>query len=257
LDADGLLTLDPIPDVEPPPPLDVDVFEFEFSDDFDEHYGLLAPKTTVLVRAYLDDGDDQVLAEIRPSFVVMFEPNEDFIRRIEVSAVFLSHHRRRHRLAFKKVFRCLNPGIGVRVYHMLYKDSCEEHKLLSSMRREKGSFERLIKERGVRLQHPTTVLAVIIFVHSSDYAPSHNGRYTSQSRGPNYQNYQLTSRWRTAGAKHTAFSGCGRPPRIPVDAAVPAACQQVARDSCDAHGWRLYFEPDNVRGEEEFGRSDG
>jgi DNA excision repair protein ERCC-4 len=48
------------------------------------------------------------------------------------------------------VYRSSNPGLGVRVYHMVYKNSCEEHKLLASMRREKDSFERLIKERGVR-----------------------------------------------------------------------------------------------------------
>jgi DNA excision repair protein ERCC-4 len=40
--------------------------------------------------------------------------------------------------------------MGVRVYHMVYIDSCEEHKYLASIRREKESFERLIKERGVR-----------------------------------------------------------------------------------------------------------
>lgn len=32
---------------------------------------------------------------------------------------------------------------------MVYKNSSEEHKLLATMRREKDSFERLIKERGV------------------------------------------------------------------------------------------------------------
>jgi hypothetical protein len=42
------------------------------------------PKQTVVVRAYSDDSDDQLLAEIQPKFIVMFEPNEDFIRRIEV-----------------------------------------------------------------------------------------------------------------------------------------------------------------------------
>jgi DNA excision repair protein ERCC-4 len=33
---------------------------------------------------------------------------------------------------------------------MTYHNSCEEHKYLASLRREKESFERLIKERGVR-----------------------------------------------------------------------------------------------------------
>jgi DNA excision repair protein ERCC-4 len=32
---------------------------------------------------------------------------------------------------------------------MLYGDSCEEHKYLAGIRKEKDSFQRLIKERGV------------------------------------------------------------------------------------------------------------
>jgi len=55
--------------------------------EFDTHYGLLAPEQTVLVRAYTDDNDDRVLNEIQPKFIVMLEPNMDFIRRIEVSLV--------------------------------------------------------------------------------------------------------------------------------------------------------------------------
>lgn len=58
-------------------------------DDFDAHYGLLAPAQTVLVRAYSDDSDDQVLQEIKPRFIVMYEPNLEFIRRIEVRSHFL------------------------------------------------------------------------------------------------------------------------------------------------------------------------
>lgn len=32
---------------------------------------------------------------------------------------------------------------------MVYSNSCEEHKYLAGIRREKDAFERLIKERGV------------------------------------------------------------------------------------------------------------
>ncbi|KAG0694267.1 hypothetical protein DFH29DRAFT_330248 [Suillus ampliporus] len=100
--------------------------------DFDTHYGLLAPSQTVVVRAYTDDTDDQILAELQPRFIVMFEPNLDFVRRIEV-------------------YRNSNPGMGVRVYFMVYQLSCEEHKYLAGLRREKESFEKLIKERGSML----------------------------------------------------------------------------------------------------------
>jgi len=47
----------------------------------------------VVVHAYTDDMDDQILAKLRPRFIVMFEPNLDFVRCIEVS---LSFERGRH-----------------------------------------------------------------------------------------------------------------------------------------------------------------
>lgn len=55
--------------------------------EFEPFYGLLAPAQTVVVRAYTDDGDDRLLAELQPRFIVMYEPNQDFIRRIEVRFV--------------------------------------------------------------------------------------------------------------------------------------------------------------------------
>ncbi|KAH9934024.1 uncharacterized protein BXZ73DRAFT_89675 [Epithele typhae] len=113
-------------------PLEQEFELFTMDDDFDAHYGLLAPEKIVLVRPYSDDSDDQVLQEIKPRFIVMYEPNLEFIRRIEV-------------------YRNSNPGLGVRVYFMMYKLSCEEGKYLTGLRREKDSFERLIRERGSML----------------------------------------------------------------------------------------------------------
>ena len=53
-------------------------------DEFSGSYGLLTPEETILVRAYSDDTDDRMLDEIKPKFIVMFEPDMDFVRRIEV-----------------------------------------------------------------------------------------------------------------------------------------------------------------------------
>jgi hypothetical protein len=50
-----------------------------------DQYGLVAPEEMVIIRAYGDDGDDQLLNELRPRFIVMYDPNQDFVRRIEVS----------------------------------------------------------------------------------------------------------------------------------------------------------------------------
>ena len=41
----------------------------------------------MLVRAYSDDSDDRLLAELQPRFIIMYEPSHEFIRRIEVRLV--------------------------------------------------------------------------------------------------------------------------------------------------------------------------
>ncbi|KAF5388644.1 hypothetical protein D9757_004788 [Collybiopsis confluens] len=109
-----------------------DMSTLEFTTEFDAHYGLLLPAQTLLIRAYSDDTDDRMLDEIKPRFIVMFEPCMEFVRRVEV-------------------YKCSNPGLPVRVYHMVYANSIEEHKYLAGIRREKDAFERLIKERGSML----------------------------------------------------------------------------------------------------------
>ena len=55
-----------------------------------EWFGLVPPEQTVMIRVYSDDADDMLLADIKPRFIVAFEPSQEFIRRIEVSAVDLS-----------------------------------------------------------------------------------------------------------------------------------------------------------------------
>ncbi|KIJ40631.1 hypothetical protein M422DRAFT_32128 [Sphaerobolus stellatus SS14] len=64
-----------------------------------------------------------------PRFIVIYEPNQDFIRSIEV-------------------YRNSDPGLGVRVYFIFYSTTCEEHRHLAGLRTEKESFERLIEERS-------------------------------------------------------------------------------------------------------------
>lgn len=60
-------------------------FVIEDITEEDMTYGLLAPEETVVVRAYSDDSDDRILAELQPKFIVMFEPSMEFARRIEVA----------------------------------------------------------------------------------------------------------------------------------------------------------------------------
>ena len=45
--------------------------------------------------------------------------------------------------------RAAHPGLRIMTYFMIYANSAEEQKYLSSIRRERESFERLIRERSV------------------------------------------------------------------------------------------------------------
>ncbi|SCZ96736.1 BZ3500_MvSof-1268-A1-R1_Chr4-1g06669 [Microbotryum saponariae] len=96
---------------------------------FDETFGLLDNEDLVLIRPYSDDDDDKVLEELRPKYVVLFDPDPAFVRRLET-------------------YRALHQGLALRVYFLTYKDSVEEQRYLSSIRKEKDAFERLIRERG-------------------------------------------------------------------------------------------------------------
>ncbi|PWN49819.1 restriction endonuclease-like protein [Violaceomyces palustris] len=97
--------------------------------EFDSFFGLLSMENLLVVRPYKGDEDDKVLQELRPRFIVMYDPEPSFVRRIEV-------------------YRSTSPGTGVRVYFLMYSDSVEEQRYLSSLRREKESFEKLIREKS-------------------------------------------------------------------------------------------------------------
>ncbi|KAL7411124.1 hypothetical protein BDY24DRAFT_148638 [Mrakia frigida] len=100
--------------------------------DFDDNFGVLSPEQLVVIRPYKGDDDDQVLEELRPKYIVMYDADPGFIRRVEV-------------------YRSSNPGLGVRVYFMMYVDSVEEQRYLSGLRKVMESFKRLIREKGTML----------------------------------------------------------------------------------------------------------
>lgn len=98
-------------------------------DDMDDFYQLYDMQDLVVVHAYDGDLDEHVLEEIKPRYIIMYEPDAAFIRRVEV---YRSSHNDRN----------------VRVYFMYYGGSVEEQKYLSSVRREKDAFTKVIKERA-------------------------------------------------------------------------------------------------------------
>lgn len=50
----------------------------------DENLDLIEPNQTIIIRSYKDDDDDTLLDEILPRYVIMYDPDPAFVRRIEV-----------------------------------------------------------------------------------------------------------------------------------------------------------------------------
>ncbi|MCJ1476044.1 hypothetical protein MMC13_004709 [Lambiella insularis] len=98
-------------------------------EDMEDFFELYEMNDLVVVHPYDGDMDEHLLEEVRPRYVIMFEPDAAFIRRVEV-------------------YRSSHNGQGVRVYFMYYGGSVEEQRYLSTVRKEKDAFTRLIKEKG-------------------------------------------------------------------------------------------------------------
>ena len=65
------------------------------TDDFDEaafesHFGLIPAEDLVIIRPYSGEEDETTLQDIRPRFIVMYDPDPAFIRRVEVSVSVLT-----------------------------------------------------------------------------------------------------------------------------------------------------------------------
>ncbi|PFH57885.1 hypothetical protein XA68_14456 [Ophiocordyceps unilateralis] len=98
-------------------------------EDLDDHFGLYEMQDLVVVHAYEGDLDEHVLEEVKPRYIVMYEPDAGFIRRVEV-------------------YRSSHAARNVRVYFLYYGGSTEEQRYLSAVRREKDAFTKAIRERA-------------------------------------------------------------------------------------------------------------
>ena len=108
-------------------------------DNMDDFYQLYDMKELLVIHPFDGDMDEHILEEIRPRYIIMYEPDAAFIRRVEV-------------------YRSSHTDRSVRVYFLYYGGSVEEQRYLSAVRREKDAFTRLIKERGsmaITLNHAT------------------------------------------------------------------------------------------------------
>ncbi|KAF9140466.1 hypothetical protein BGX30_006479 [Mortierella sp. GBA39] len=103
--------------------------DLEEVDDFTDYFGLVEPSNMVLVHSYSGESDSLLLENIKPRFIIMYDPDPTFVRCIEV-------------------YKARHPGKQVRVYFTVYDNSVEEQLYLSALRREKDAFTRLIQTKS-------------------------------------------------------------------------------------------------------------
>jgi DNA excision repair protein ERCC-4 len=98
-------------------------------DNMEDYYELFDMNSLIVIHPYEGDMDEHVLEEVKPRYIVMYEPDTAFTRRIEV-------------------YRSSHTDRQVKVFFMYYGGSVEEQRYLSAVRREKDSYTRLIRERS-------------------------------------------------------------------------------------------------------------
>ncbi|KAL9107374.1 MAG: hypothetical protein Q9227_007739 [Pyrenula ochraceoflavens] len=108
---------------------DADVVTDSLDLSSEDYFELYEMSDIVVVHPYDGDMDEHILEELRPRYIVMYEPDAAFIRRVEV-------------------YRSSHTNRSVRAYFMYYGGSVEEQRYLSAVRREKDAFTRLIREKG-------------------------------------------------------------------------------------------------------------
>ncbi|KAH9489914.1 DNA repair endonuclease XPF [Bulinus truncatus] len=74
-------------------------------------------------------GLSRTLEEVQPKFVILYDADISLVRQLEV-------------------FKATRPGQQLRVYFMIYKESVEEQRYLTALRKEKEAFEFLIREKA-------------------------------------------------------------------------------------------------------------
>ncbi|PVH13883.1 uncharacterized protein CXQ87_002001 [Candidozyma duobushaemuli] len=83
----------------------------------------------VIIETYSDKTNETLLQELCPSYIIMYEPDLAFIRRVEV-------------------YHATNANVEPKTYFMYYGTSVEEQTHLMRIRKEKSAFTSLIREKA-------------------------------------------------------------------------------------------------------------
>lgn len=91
----------------------------------------------IVIETYNTRTNELLLQELSPSYVIMYEPDLSFIRRVEI-------------------FQAMNPTSPAKTYFMYYGTSVEEQTHLVRIKKEKQAFTRLIREKAALSKHFST-----------------------------------------------------------------------------------------------------
>ncbi|KAF9398341.1 hypothetical protein BGX21_007907 [Mortierella sp. AD011] len=92
----------------------------------------------VIAAFYNGESDSRLLENVKPRFIIMYDPDPTFVRCIEV-------------------YKACHPGKQVRVYFTVYDNSVEEQLYLSALRREKDAFTKLIRDKSDKSEIRTDI----------------------------------------------------------------------------------------------------
>lgn len=88
----------------------------------------------IIIETYNDKTNDSLLQEVSPAYIIMYEPNLSFIRRVEI-------------------YQAVNKESPAKTYFMYYGTSVEEQKHLMKIKKEKDAFTKLIREKATLGKH--------------------------------------------------------------------------------------------------------
>ncbi|CUM45412.1 uncharacterized protein AC631_02589 [Debaryomyces fabryi] len=88
----------------------------------------------IIIETYNDKTNDSLLQEVSPAYIIMYEPNLSFIRRVEI-------------------YQAVNKEYPAKTYFMYYGTSVEEQKHLMRIKKEKDAFTKLIREKATLGKH--------------------------------------------------------------------------------------------------------
>lgn len=89
--------------------------------------GFLRPNDSIVVCRYGSEESQNVLNTLQPKYVILYEPNLEFIRKLDL---------------YKQIHR------STKIFMLYYRDTIEEQNHLTQLKREKRAFVKLLKEKN-------------------------------------------------------------------------------------------------------------